>query len=281
MKVIAIVSIASFAAAFAAASWIYTADTQPEVAAGTTEVTSSFDAGLPVEERIAALERAVSDERFARQLLQEEVFYLTAELEQITATNSVEPPEQIEAEQAVDESRDSWSSRRADYRYRNSLEGRIERLIEAGFLPSQASMIARRESELQMQSLRTRYEAERSGDPVDYWRNRNASNATLRQELGDADFERYLVANNRSTSITVSSVIESSPAQSAGLQPGDEIVRYDGERVFSMTDLTRQTMDGTAGQNVIVDIMRNGNPMQIVLPRGPVGITGGGSRRTR
>ncbi len=38
-----------------------------------------------------------------------------------------------------------------------------------------ASMIARRESELQMQSLRTRYEAERSGDPVDHWRNRNAS----------------------------------------------------------------------------------------------------------
>ncbi len=279
MKVIAIASIASFAAAFAAASWIYTADTEPEVASSTMEVTSSFDAGLPVEERIAALERAVSDERFARQLLQEEVFYLTAELEQITGTNGVELPEQIEAEQAVDESRDSRSSRRADYRRRNSLEGRIERLIEAGFLPSQASMIARRESELQMQSLRTRYEAERSGDPVDYWRNRNAGNVTLRQELGDADFERYLVANNRSTSITVSSVIESSPAQSAGLQPGDEIIRYDGERVFSMSDLTRQTMDGTAGQNVLVDIMRNGNPMQIVMPRGPVGISGG--RRTR
>ena len=31
MKVIAIASIASFAAAFAAASWIYTADTEPEV----------------------------------------------------------------------------------------------------------------------------------------------------------------------------------------------------------------------------------------------------------
>jgi C-terminal processing protease CtpA/Prc len=234
---------------------------------------------LPVEERIAALERAVSDERFARQLLQEEVFYLTAELEQITGTYDPEVPEEISAEEAVAQSGDSRRSRSEERRYRNSLEGRIERLIEAGFLPSQASMIAHRESELQMQSLRTRYEAERSGDPVDYWRNRNASNVTLRQELGDADFERYLIANNRSTSITVSSVIESSPAQSAGLQPGDEIVRYDGERVFSMSDLTRQTMDGAAGQNVIVDIMRNGNPMQIVLPRGPVGISGG--RRSR
>ncbi len=42
MKVIAIASVASFAAAFAAASWIYTSDTEPEVATSTTEVTSSW-----------------------------------------------------------------------------------------------------------------------------------------------------------------------------------------------------------------------------------------------
>ena len=279
MKSIAIASIASFAAAFAAASWIYTADTQPEVATSTKVVTSAFDAGLPVEYRIAALERAVSDERFARQLLQEEVFYLTVELEQMAGASEVELPNVISAEQALDESRDSRSSRREEYRRRNSVEGRMERLTEAGFLPSQASMIVRRESELQMESLRARYEAERSGDPVDYWRSRNSSSDALRQELGDADYERYLTANNRSTNVTISSVIDSSPAQSAGLQPGDEIVRYDGERVFSMTDLSRQTMDGIAGQNVVVDIMRGGISMQIVIPRGPVGITGG--RRSR
>ena len=182
-------------------------------------------------------------------------------------------------ETVEEESADSRLSRRERYRRRNSIEGRVERLIEAGFLPSQASMIVSRESELQMESLRARYEAERNGDPTDYWRNRNLTSETIRQELGDADYERYLVANNRSTSITVSSVIESSPAQSAGLQAGDEIIRYDGERVFSMTDLTRQTMDGTAGQNIVVDIMRNGTSMQIVMPRGPVGISGG--RRTR
>ncbi len=90
-------------------------------------------------------------------------------------------------------------SRREAYRYRNSLEGRMERLIDAGFLPSQASMIVQRESELQMESLRARYEAERSGDPSEYWRSRNAGNEVLREELGDEDYERYLVANDRST----------------------------------------------------------------------------------
>ena len=279
MKLIAIASVGSFAAAFAVASWIYTADSGPEVPVSGSETTSSFDAGLPVEERIAALERAVSDERFARQLLQEEVVYLTAELEQIAGTYEPELPEEINADEAVAESGDSRGSRREEYRRRNSFEGRMERLIEAGFLPSQASAILRLESELQMESIRTRYEAERSDDPGEFWRNRVSTSTTLREELGDADFERYLVANDRPTTISVSSVIESSPAQSAGLQAGDEIVRYDGERVFSMSDLTHQTMDGVAGQTVIVDIMRGGTPMQIVLPRGPVGISGG--RRSR
>jgi C-terminal processing protease CtpA/Prc len=151
----------------------------------------------------------------------------------------------------------------------------MQALIDAGFLPSQASMIVQRESELQMEAIRARYEAERSGDPTDFFRSRNATSQVLREELGDADYERYLVANGRSTSITVSSVIESSPAQSAGLQPGDEIVRYDGERVFDLNDISRQAAQGEPGQNIVVDIMRNGAPMQMVLPRGPIGITPG------
>jgi hypothetical protein len=281
MKVIAIASVASFAAAFAAASWVYRADDGPEAPAATTEFSSSFDAGLPVEERVTALERAVSDERFARQLLQEELFYLTAELEHIAGSYDAEAPDETDAEQADAESGDPGLTRRELWLRRNSIEGRMERLIEAGFLPSQASEIIRRESELQMESIKSRYEAERSDDPAAYWRNRTSTSTTLRAELGDADFERYLVANDRPTTISVSSVIESSPAQSAGLQAGDEIVRYDGERVFSMSDITRQTLAGTAGQNVIVDIMRDGTPMQIVLPRGPVGITGGSGRRGR
>jgi hypothetical protein len=274
MKLVVISSIASFVAAFVAASWVYRADTTTQERPASAQGGSAFDAGLPVQDRVAALERAVSDERFARQLLQEEVFYLTSELDRLSADSDFAQGEETSG-QADDESGGSRESRREAYRRRNSLEGRMERLIEAGFLPSHAAMIVQRESELQMESIKARYEAERSGDMSEYWRSRNAMGDALREELGDADYERYLVANDRSTSVTVSSVIESSPAQTAGLQAGDEILRYDGERVFSMTDLTRQTMDGTAGQNVVVDIMRDGTMMQVVLPRGPVGITGG------
>ena len=279
MQKIIIAVVISSAAAFAAASWIYTAEPEAQPAAVSTTQTSTFDPGLPVDDRIAALERAVSDEQIARQLLQEEVFFLTSELELMSDMREFSGPGSAADESVSEEASESRMSRREAYRRRNSIEGKMEALIEAGFLPSQASMIVQRESELQMESLQARYEAERSGDPADYWRSRNSSSEALRRELGDADYERYLVANNRSTSIAVSSVIESSPAQSAGMQAGDEIIRYDGERVFSMTDLTRQTMDGIAGENVVVDIMRGGTQMQIVIPRGPVGISGG--RRSR
>lgn len=229
-----------------------------------------FDQSVPLEQRIRALEQAVSEERLARQLLQDEVMFLTGELDQYPAVESIAEP----GAQDTDAVAESSNSRRETYRRRFTSDGRTELLIEAGFQPGRAEYIVRRESELQMASLQLRYEAERDGTPYDYSQRDSSSNA-LRAELGDAEYEQYLQANGRSTNVAVSNVIESSPAQRAGLQIGDEIVRYDGYRVFSMSDLSSQTMQGDPGVSVAVDIMRDGMPMQVVLPRGPVGVSTG------
>jgi S1-C subfamily serine protease len=97
----------------------------------------------------------------------------------------------------------------------------------------------------------------------------------LRTELGDVDYSRYLAANGRQTDIQVYGVLDSSPAQTAGLRPGDRIQRYGGQRIFTVRELTEQTLQGNPGENVAVDILRDGMPMQVVLPRGPLGVTGG------
>lgn len=270
MKTIVIAVILSASAAFAAATWVYSPARQTQPAASNM----SFDSGLPVDARIAALEQAVSQERMARQLLQEEVLYLTDELNGLMAGADPEPESRRDEQPEM-----TTEARREMYARRNSPEGRAERLIEAGIDPGMAAWIVQREEELQMESLQARYEAGRSGNPADFYRDRMSSGDALREELGDANYERYLAANGRPTSVGVSSVIGSSPAQSAGLRPGDEITSYDGERVFSMTDITTVSMDGVAGQNVVVDIVRDGIPMQMVLPRGPLGITS--SRRRR
>ena len=234
--------------------------------------TRSFDHSAPVEARIVALEQAVSIEREARQLLQEEVLILSDELERLTWD---EPGSGIESEAIAATANESEDERRSNSRRRNSSAGPAERLVASGFTPGVADWILRRESELRMEGLQARYDAERERTPVLSADRRQSSENALREELGDAAYERYLEANGRATGIAVSSVLESSPALMAGLQIGDEIVNYDGQRIFSMSDLIQQTMRGVSGQNVIIDITRDGIPMQLVLPRGPLGIMGG------
>ena len=235
----------------------------PEPATGAL----SFDPSLPLEVRIRALEQAVSEERFARQLLQDEVLFLTGEIEQLTA--GARPPERDISPEAV-----AGSDERRSFG-RSRPEDRLGQLQEAGFTAGEAEWIARRESELQMAALQARYEAGQNGEMSAWWQSRGEIEDTLLAELGEAGYERYLQSSGRSTSITVGSIIESSPAQRAGLMPGDRIIRYGGERVFSMSDLMRQTMAREPGQQVVIDIVRDGMPMQVVMPRGPLGISGG------
>jgi hypothetical protein len=228
---------------------------------------STFDATLPLKERIEALEQAVSDERYARQLLQDELFVLTSEIEALTATRA-----EVTSEPA---GRIDFAAPRSASSPAGGAEGRVARLIEAGFAPGQAEWIVQRESQLQMEALQARYDAERAGDAMDFFQNRAAASNALRDELGDADYERYLAARDLPTGVAVSSVLDSSPAERAGLRPGDQIVSYGGERVFNMFDLTRQTLQGQPGEQVAVDILRDGVSMQVIVPRGPIGIYGG------
>jgi S1-C subfamily serine protease len=92
------------------------------------------------------------------------------------------------------------------------------------------------------------------------------------------DYERYLQADGRPTAIPVRDVLASSPAERSGLQPGDEIVAYGGKRVFDMGELNALTLEGVPGESVVVDVRRNGQSLQLVMPRGPLGVTGGGFR---
>jgi hypothetical protein len=146
----------------------------------------------------------------------------------------------------------------------------IEQLVAVGFAPDRAEWITQRAEELRMAALQAQYDAQRGGRP--------AEPQTLRAELGDADYERYLQADGRPTTVPVRDVLASSPAERSGLQPGDEIVAYNGRRIFDMRELNALTLEGTPGESVVIDVRRDGQNLQLVMPRGPLGITGGGFR---
>ena len=95
---------------------------------------------------------------------------------------------------------------------------------------------------------------------------------TVRRDLGDDAYSHFLFAIGRPNRLTVGMVIETSPAEQAGLHLGDVIRSYAGERVFSSAQLTRLRSSGDKDMPVILEIVRDGEPMQIWIPRGPMGI---------
>lgn len=232
--------------------------------------------------RVAALEDALAAEAEQRALLEARLDELTTQIEELRAsaarapdarnTNEQRFPDPAAVEQFIRDRVPGPVS--AD-----ELERRqIERLVAAGFAPDRAEWINRRTQELRMQALQAQYDATRAGRPLDAT-TALAGERTLRSELGDADYERYLTALNRPTSVAVRDVLASSPAERAGLEPGDEVVAYDGQRVFDMNDLNALTFEGAAGESVIVEVQRGGQNIRLLMPRGPLGVTGGGAAR--
>src|SRR5690606_20999797 len=154
-------------------------------------------------------------------------------------------------------------------------ERRLENLVGAGFTRERAEWIERRSEELEYQAMQAQFEAQRSGQPgqagMDVQR-------ALRAELGDEDYERYLRGSGRPTEVQVLDVLASSAAERAGLQPGDQVVSYAGTRVFDMRELNALSREGNPGETVIMEVRRNGRIEQVPVPRGVLGMSGGGLR---
>ena len=260
----------SLVVGFAAASWMETALVPKELEQSPDPAPPSFDTAAPVEERIRALEQAVVVEQQARQFLEEEIFILREQIEKRDAEPGDTEERSVAARQ---ERREAFMNRRFGAA---STQGQLDRLIQGGFPPDRAEWIVRREGELMMEQLQARYDAMRGNEgQASFGFGQGFSQANeLRSELGDADYERYLAATGRPTSIGIGRVFANSPAEQAGVQPGDRIVRYDGERVFSMMDMANRIMQSPAEGNVVVDIERGGVQMQLVIPRGPLGVSG-------
>lgn len=230
-------------------------------------------------ERIAQLERIVAEEQEARRALEDTLAILFEELEKLERGSA-------HASESRDEPADGDAPTRRESRrpdrnevewMRNFMERRVGRLIEGGFSEDEARRILQQESEATFKSMQMAWEAQRSGESLEPFDRFLNPQALLREELGDAAYARYLEVQGQPTSISVTQVMSGSPGSSAGLQPGDQLVNYDGKRVFSVGDLRSLTMQGEPGQDVVIEVERDGVRMQLTIPRGPIGITGSGA----
>lgn len=220
---------------------------------------------LVVESLVQILDEEINERRILAEQLEE----VRSEMSKLQRNLSIRPEATSSANAA------NTASQQPGAQAGQSLEGR---LAASGFTPQQIENVRRRESEASMQQVELDDRARREGwaNTYRYFEEFNSLTSALdnvRHDLGDDDtYDRYLFASGQPNRVSVGMVIETSPAEQAGLQQGDVIRSYAGERVFSTAQLTALRSGGVKGMPVIVEIIRGGELIQIWMPRGPMGI---------
>lgn len=159
----------------------------------------------------------------------------------------------------------------------NLTEEEQTEILTAIFDPTTVTEIQALRDENQLQRLELRDRAIREGwINTDRFREesralRNASQ--LRDALGDEGYDKLLAAEGRNNRVQIESIIENSAADISGLQVGDIIIRYADERIFQFSDLRDGTTDGQRNESVTIQVNRNGELIDLVIPRGPMGVT--------
>lgn len=227
-----------------------------------------------LEEMISSLTEIVNLEVAERRRLEAKVDELQAEVRRLGGVERADSGT-LQKEDAVAAARE-----RARTSSRRSGAGTgitVDRFVEAGFSEVEARDLKRQMDELTMERLYLRDQAVREGwlgsqRYRDALRDLNARQTATRDDLGDEAYDKYLYALGRPNRIVVSSVLSGSPADAAGMQDGDVIVRYDNQRMFSPSEIRRETSRGSAGAVVPVEVDRGGESVIVYLPRGPLGV---------
>jgi membrane-associated protease RseP (regulator of RpoE activity) len=146
-------------------------------------------------------------------------------------------------------------------------EIRKEKLLAAGFSTSRIEWIEKRNQQLQEE-----YAWKRSTgtlDREDLAANGHDKDIGLRSEMGDVEFERYRQALGRPIGMEVASVSWDGNGAAAGLKVGDQILAYNGTRMFTAMELNQlEKKYATSGTTIPVDVLRNGERIEVNVPAG-------------
>ncbi len=152
-----------------------------------------------------------------------------------------------------------------------------EALRSAGVMPEVVDDILWRSSQHSLARLDLYDEAARNG-----WlgtaryrqelRRLNEQRVSIEEEIGVDAYDRYLYATGQPNRVAVGSVLPGSAGEESGLLPGDIIERYGDVEVLDFGDLRAATSAGERGELVSLVIARDGQRLEVVLPRGPIGI---------
>ena len=159
----------------------------------------------------------------------------------------------------------------------------LDNLIRGGIEPSLAEDIVRRKNSIELkrlalQDLATRDNYLNTQRYYDELSEINEQDVTLREELGDQQYDEYLFTSKQNNRIKIASVMLGSVAEQIGIKKGDVVLSYNDTRMFTWQELKDATSEGQLGEYVSISIYREGDIYSFSVPRGPLGMQLGSTR---
>lgn len=231
-----------------------------QVVAGTAQIEQ-------LDQRISLLEQDLSDEIAARLALEERLA-----LYEQTSTQSERPVTNTNSLSL----RDNSSNQIAES---NIEEATIEEKLIAEGMPSetiQAMKLTVDQNQLEMLQLRDSAIREGWEESAEFSEQmfalRNPYRG-LKEEFGDEAYDLYLYATGTPNRVEIREVYSGSAADDAGIKPGDIFVSYASNPIYSMSTLRQSTLEGAAGETIMVELIRDNKSFTTSVPRGPLGIS--------
>ena len=153
----------------------------------------------------------------------------------------------------------------------------VENLIKAGVSGAVAEDIVQRMSQYEFQMLELHDRAKREGyaGTARFVRERRelmASSPSIQKTIGHENYDRYLYLTSQNNRVVVNQVMTNSPAEQLGVLKGDVILSYAEQKILSWRELRELTSQGVADEYVNLTVLRNEQLINILVPRGPLGV---------
>jgi hypothetical protein len=227
-------------------------------------------------EKFMALERRLREARRSNTDLNAELAALRA-----TTQSPAEPPD---AQRALRESRLPLAAQHETTKAAGgNASGRLGQearwfddlvLQDAGLSESEVEEIQARWEQFEMDKLYLDDLARREGyfGRPRYQKRRQALDGDLRSDLGSEGYDAYLYATGQPNRVVIQNVLPDSPAALAGLETGDVVIEYAGDRVFSPREFKSATTRGKREDLVLIEVQRGEELMSFRSSRGPLGV---------
>ncbi len=250
-------------------------DTGTETATVETGITASLN------EQIVLLQRSVEQQQQTILSLTRDMATLKEDLAAVEAVAAATTSDASTDTRALNtESTDLAAVVNDGFAPTNDRRGLAPRdaLVRSGVDEIVAEQLTQRLDARALADLQIRDQAAREGwlTSPDFRERRDAllpEAVSVRDELGDDTWDRYLYNSGSGNRVVVSSIMAGSAAQLTGILPGDTIYSYAGSRIFTMRELRQATQAGEAGEPTEVQVLRDGSSIILDVPRGPLGVS--------